>query len=95
MSDLINGLYPKPKHQNAPDFVIGKLSINVQQFREWMQGWLKENPGEEWINIDMKTSKAGKGYAAIDDWKPEKQDTPPARAEAPATDDFGTGDIPF
>ena len=36
MSEPISGLYPKAKHEKAPDFVIGKLSINIPQFREWM-----------------------------------------------------------
>jgi len=71
MDDMIGGIYPKPKHDNAPSFVIGKASINVAQFREWMQGYLKQNPNAEWINMDMKVSKAGKGYAVIDNWKPE------------------------
>jgi len=44
MSDLVGGLYPKQKSDRAPDYVIGKLSINVQQFREWMVGHLKANP---------------------------------------------------
>ena len=76
--DLIGGLYPKPKHPNAPDFVIGGLSINVAQFREWMKSHIAANHGEEWINIQMKVSKAGKGYAAIDTWKPDA-----VKAEAP------------
>ena len=100
MSDLINGLYPKQKHENAPDFVIGKLSINVSQFRDWMKGYLAENPNEEWINIDMKTSKSGKGYAAIDDWKPNQpaNEPPPAKPAPQAAaepDGFEDSSIPF
>ena len=65
MDELIGGLYPK-KRDGQPDFVIGKLSINVAQFREWMTEYLKANPGGEWINIDMLVSKGGKGYAKLD-----------------------------
>lgn len=71
-SIMVNGFYPKPKHENAPDFVIGKLSIRVDQFREFLGDYLKDNPGE-WINIDMKVSKNGKGYAVIDNWEPSPQ----------------------
>jgi len=71
MSDMIGGFYPKPKNPNAPDYVICKGSINVAQFREWMQAHLKANPDEEWINFDFLVSKAGKGYAKIDTWKPD------------------------
>lgn len=86
MDELIGGLYPK-KREEQPDFVIGKLSINVAQFREWMAEYLKANQGAEWINIDMLVSKAGKGYAKLDTWEPQKE-----RADAPETP---SEDIPF
>jgi len=74
-SELIGGLYPK-KRDGQPDFVIGKLSINVAQFRDWMAEYLKANKDVEWINMDMLVSKAGKGYAKLDTWEPEqKQDS--------------------
>jgi len=71
MADMIGGFYPKPRNPNAPDWVICKASVNVAQFREWMQGYLKQNPDSEWINMDLLVAKSGKGYAKIDDWKPE------------------------
>ena len=74
-SELIGGLYPK-KRDGQPDFVIGKLSFNVAQFRDWMAEYLKANKDAEWINMDMLVSKAGKGYAKLDTWEPEqKQDS--------------------
>lgn len=93
-TNMIGGFYPKQKHPNAPDFVIAKLNINVDQFRDWMKGYLAANPSEEWISVDMKVSKNGKGYAVVDDWKPQ-QNTPPAAAPAAQQDDFGDKDIPF
>jgi len=86
MDDMIGGFYPKPKNPNAPDFVIGKASINVAQFRKWMKDYLKQNPDTEWINMDMKVSKAGKGYAKIDDWKPDGKS---------GGEDIADEDIPF
>jgi len=71
MADMIGGFYPKPRNPNAPDWVICKASINVAQFREWMQTHLKANTEEEWINMDLLIAKSGKGYAKIDDWKPD------------------------
>ena len=88
-SELVAGLYPKKPHGNAPDFVIGKLSINVEQFRDWMKSHLSANQGAEWINIDMKLSKADKGYAVVDTWKPDAAPAPkPVPMAAPE-------DIPF
>ena len=68
---LVGGLFFKEPHQNAPDFVKGKLSINVESFREWFKNYLSEHKDDEWVNMDIKISKAGKPYVAIDDWKPE------------------------
>ena len=76
MSELVKGFYPKSKHPNAPDFVVGKLSINLEQFTEWLKGYLTDNPNEQWLTLDMKISKENKGYAVIDDWKPEKSSPP-------------------
>lgn len=84
MDELVGGLYPK-KRDGQPDFVIGKLSINVAQFREWMQKYMKENANAEWINLDMLVSKAGKGYAKLDTWEPEQKQEPETVSE----------DIPF
>jgi len=72
MSDMVGGIYPKVKSERSPDFVICKMSINVAQFREWMQSYMKENPSEEWINMDFLVSRAGKGYAKLDSWKPDQ-----------------------
>jgi len=90
-NDMVMGFYPKQKHEKAPDFVIGKASINVAQFREWFGAYLKANPGKEWVNLDMKLSKAGKGYAVIDTWEPKKEE--PAAAGGGGVDDADS--IPF
>jgi hypothetical protein len=94
-SVLVKGFYPKPKHPNAPDFVIAKGSINLPQFAEFMREFKAANPGEEWVNIDMKLSKAGKGHATVDTWKPDpamqgQSSAPaaPAPAMAPIDDDL-------
>lgn len=89
-SDLVGGIYPKPPSDKAPDFIIGKLAINVDQFRKWMGEYLAANDGAEWVNIDMKVSKAGKGYAVLDTWKPE-----PTPEQPPAGDYPDNDDIPF
>ncbi len=92
-SELVSGLYPKKPHGNAPDFVIGKLSINVEQFRDWMKSHLSANQDAEWINLDMKLSKADKGYAVVDTWKPDAAPAPkPVAAPEPMA---APEDIPF
>ena len=89
-NELVNGLYPKQKPDNAPDFVLGKVSINLEQFMPWIRQWCKENPGEQWVNIDMLVSRNGKPYAKLDTWKPQRKE------EAPdVTDPMPEDSIPF
>ena len=98
MSDMkfIGGLIVKPPRDNAPDFVIAGLSIK----REEMIAWLQEQEGE-WINGDIKESKGGKWYAAVNEWKPEQRREEPPQREAPKQaqsrndDPFPDDDIPF
>lgn len=82
MSDFAKGFFPKPKHDNAPEFVIGKLNIR----REDAIAWLQSQTGE-WVRLDMKVSKSGKGYAEVDTWEPSGQQSRPAPTDAEAFDD--------
>ncbi len=65
---LIDGLIIKEKHQNAPDFVICKGSIKVDEFKKFID----ENQNNGWFNFDILRSQQGKLYAKHDDWKPEQ-----------------------
>ena len=80
-NNFIDGLIVKAPHQNAPDFVKAKLSIK----REELIGWLQQQTGD-WINVDVKESRAGKWYAAVDDWKPDSD-----RATTPSNDRGASG----
>jgi hypothetical protein len=96
---FIDGLIFKAPHENAPEYVIAKISIK----RAELIAWLQSQTGD-WINADLKVSQQGKLYAAVDDWKPgtQRQEREPRREPAPAkqsASDFGTDfaddDIPF
>ena len=93
-SELIGGIYPKERRDDAPDFVIGKFSIRIDQFRDWMKDHLAANPDEEWINVDMNMSKGGKPYAVLNTWKPE-QKMPDRKPEPEQPDYPDDGDLPF
>lgn len=104
MSDIefIAGLIVKAPNANAPDYVKAKLSIK----REDLIAWLTAR-SDEWINADIKESKGGKWYAAVDNWKPEgRKQERSTRGSGPArpapqpqrpqpADDFIDDDIPF
>lgn len=65
---FLDGLIFKMPHQNAPDFVKGKLSIKREELIAALQA-----ESDDWINLDLKVSKEGKAYAQVDTWKPEAQ----------------------
>ena len=94
MSDIQfpSGLIVKPPHERAPEYVKAKISIH----RARLIAWLQQQEGE-WVNLDVKASRDGKWYAAVDDWKPsqEKAAKSPARHSAKAPDGFDDDSVPF
>jgi len=87
-NEFVDGIIFKLPHSNAPEFVKGKLSINVSSLAKWIKD---NNPGD-WINLDLKVSKEGKPYAVRDLWKPDKKE----ESKSDLQDDKGDdSDLPF
>jgi hypothetical protein len=86
----------KAPSEKAPDYVKAKGSIKVSELMAWLDG--RET---EWVNFEVKVSKAGKWYAAVDSWEPSKdqqyaEGVAQAKAAAqPVVEDFADDDIPF
>ena len=78
MSDIefVNGLIVKTPTDKTPDYVKAKMSFKVQELIAWLQ-----SKNEEWVNVEIKASKAGKWYCAVDSWKPDKERSQPAPSE--------------
>jgi hypothetical protein len=101
MSDditFIDGMIFKQPHPKAPDFVKGTLSIKVKEFATFAEQYAKDG----WLNIDLKESKQGKYYAALNTFKPT--DGQAAKAgmqqvrqviEEKPQESFADDDIPF
>lgn len=66
--EFVDGLIIKAPNDKAPDFV--KCSISFK--RKELGNWLRAKEGE-WINIDVKVSKAGKWYAEVNNWSPNQE----------------------
>jgi hypothetical protein len=64
--EFVDGLIIKAPRQGAPDFVKGSISIKREELLAWLGG-----KTDEWINLDIKVSKAGKWYSQVNTWKPE------------------------
>ena len=75
--EFVDGLIVKAPHPNAPDYVKATISIKVEDLGKWLRE--KYKGGNEWVNIDVKESKAGKWYAALSTFKPKaKEEEKPA-----------------
>jgi hypothetical protein len=91
--EFVDGLIVKAPNPKAPDFVKASISIKVADLGVWLRA--KHKAGEEWVNIDVKESKAGKWYAAVSTYKPKAKDAEPEpKAPAGKFDDLDD-DIPF
>jgi len=86
--EFVDGLIAKEPNSNAPDFI--KCAISIK--RKDLGNWLRKQEGD-WINIDVKESKGGKWYAAVNDFKPEKQGS--NSQSKPQDDPFDDESIPF
>jgi hypothetical protein len=87
------GIFFKQK-DNAPSFVMGAVSIKVDEFIVF----LKDNVKKGWVNLDLKESKGGKHYFQLDTWEPNPnmaKDKPKAKAKAKVSAPVDTDEIPF
>lgn len=95
-SILVDGMFFKKPHENAPDFVKGSVSMKADELVAFLQ---KHKKADGWVNVDLLKSKDGsKLYFKLNTFQPEKKtDTAPVNAgednrQAP---DITDGDIPF
>jgi|TARA_R110000868_G_scaffold75301_6_gene217342 hypothetical protein len=83
------------RRENAPDFVVGRQSIKVDEAIVF----LKQHAKGGWVNLDIKQAKGGNYYCELDTWEAKPQissatmvGTPKA---APAVAEEPTDDLPF
>jgi hypothetical protein len=72
--NFAKGLYYNPPHPKAPNFVIGRLSIKREDFRQWLNEQKFDEKG--FLNLQILMSKGGKPYVAVDDYKAKQQAQP-------------------
>ena len=66
------------RRENAPDFVVGSLGIQVEKAVAWIQRQKQKENG--FINVDIKKSQQGKYYLELNEFEP-KQQQPPAQGQ--------------
>lgn len=94
MSDFPKGFFFKKPHDNAPDFVKGSMNIKREDAIRWLQ-----DQSDEWVTLDCKVSREGKGYCQVNDWKPGQSPAQGHSGSQQAADGQNGGDfdsdIPF
>jgi hypothetical protein len=80
------------RNDNAPDFVIGSMSVKVSEFVPFLQA----NAKNDWTNLQVKKSQNGKMYVELDTFEPKPQGgSQPASQPAPAQPTAQQSDLPF
>ena len=74
------------RRESAPEFVIGNVSIKVDEAVPFLQ----KNAKNGWVNLNVLTAKSGKQYIELDQWEPKKEETT-KQVNPVAQDD----DLPF
>jgi hypothetical protein len=58
------------RRENAPDFVVGQLSLKVDD----AIAFLKENNKKGWCNLNVNQARSGNYYVELDTWEPNTTD---------------------
>ena len=75
------------RRESAPEFVIGNVSIKVDEAVPFLQKHAKSG----WVNLNVLTAKSGKMYVELDQWEPNANTKTEKQVSPVAQDD----DLPF
>ncbi len=79
------------RRQEAPDFVIGNISVKVEE----AVAFLIANQKNGWVNLNVLNSQAGKPYIELDTFVPKKQENQASKSENNAAPAEPIKDLPF
>jgi hypothetical protein len=84
------------RREDAPDFVIGRLSIKVDE----AIAFLRQNEKNGWVNLDAKYGRSGNAYLELDTYEPKNKDAnvepkrPPV-SNMPQVEEEDEEELPF
>ena len=86
------------RNEKAPDFVVGRISIKVEEAVAFM----KQHQKNGWVNLGVKTARSGNYYIDLDTFEAKSQEgavdkyEAKAKAVAPVEkEDEYDDDVPF
>ena len=60
------------RNENAPDFVVGKLSMKVEEAIAFM----KKHQQNGWVSIEIKYGRSGNAYCELNTFQPKSGNAP-------------------
>ena len=80
------------RQENAPEFVIGRVSIKVDDAIAFMRKHEKNG----WVNLNAKYGRSGNPYMELDTYEPKKQgDSPSPQPTASKAKKAPKEELPF
>ena len=67
------------RSENAPDFVVGRLSLKVDD----AVAFLRTNEKKGWVNLNIKTARSGNHYVELDTFEPKGNGGQPSEQKVP------------
>jgi hypothetical protein len=77
------------RNEKAPDFVVGRLSIKVEDAIAFMHQHQKNG----WVNLGVKTARSGNYYIDLDTFEAKTQDSAVDKYEAKSNAPKLNGDM--
>jgi hypothetical protein len=78
------------RSEKAPDFVIGRMSIKIDDAVKFM----KENGSNGWINLQVKQARSGNYYVELDNYEAKGTGAAPTAQPKPMAEP-SNDDLPF
>jgi hypothetical protein len=79
------------KNDNAPEWVVGRLSLKKDEAIAFIQ-----SQGNEWINLNIARGQQGNYYIELDTWKPNQSNPSSNQPNVPQFKPQTNGnDLPF
>lgn len=78
------------RSEKAPDFVIGRMSIKIDDAVKFM----KEHGNNGWVNLQVKQARSGNYYVELDNYEAKGNANGTPRA-TPMAQPEETSDLPF
>lgn len=57
------------RNEKAPDFVVGRLSMKVDE----AVAFIRQHEKGGWVNLNIKTARSGNHYVELDTYEPTAQ----------------------